>query len=598
MAKCSGNQKLRLYTFDLNPPKHGGTTLMIQLLHKHKASCILFCIIAVQLLWFTYNFYFEKEGFHSDESWSYCFANANDDTSLYAKGPFELKNFNSWTSTETFREFIEVQRGREFFFGSVFYNMSRDYNPPLHSILLHAVCSFAPGTFSWWYAYVINILAFLLAMPFLYRLGKEYLNSPRLALALCAFYGCTTAAQNTYIYLRIYPLLTAFSIITVYLHCKLLRRHYKSLPLLCLSLFSISVLGYMSHYYFFILTFFLGLSFSVILFAKKRRHTLRFELYAYTATLLLSVFTVFVCFPRSIRALTLGTTLYEEQAPFFWELKRCIHLLIGETTGIPTEWSATQILIALFFTVYVILACRFLMRNEPFLTRRSRKNIRQTLCLFITRIDVLTVCLIFTIIASTAVIACISNVRYMEPFADRYLFMLMPLVAAVFLKITSQVCQKICRRTNTRGILLASLLFTSLLLNHILFPCKYLFQRFDTPNAAPSLTEITKNAEVIVVTSDAWRLVCYSTLLRESNHFFAVLADEWSEHMDSLDRLPADSATPVYVIIEEKKFSSHKIDNTIEDITGEYSTLHWAETANYLHTENSFGGKLSVWRLR
>lgn len=571
---------------------------MVQFLYKHKTAFILAFIIAAQLIWLTYTFHFQREGFHSDESWSYCFSNANDETSLYLKETEKirdyLKNFNQWVSTETFRDFIEVQRGREFSFDSVFYNMSKDYNPPLHSILLHAICSFAPETFSWWYAYIINILAFLLAMPFLYFLGKEYLDSSRLALTLCVFYGCTTAAQNTYIYLRIYPLLTAFSIITAYLHCKLLRRHYKSLPLLCLSLFSVSILGYMGHYYFFILAFFFTLSFSLCLFIKKRR----IELYAYAGTMLFSVLAVFVCFPRSIHALTLGTTLYEEQASLSWEIKRCIYLLLGETTGIPADWSAEQFFITLFFILYVFFGFRFLMRNEHFFSGHSCKDIPGIIYFRIKHLNMFTVCLFFTVSSSLAVIAYISNIRYMGLFTDRYLFMLMPLWTAVFIKITVSLCKKICRRRHWRTALLTSCLFISLLMNHILFPCSYLFRRFDTPNTTPSLTEITENAEVIVVTSDAWRLVCYSTLLRKSNHFFAVLADDWPAHMVSLDRLPSDHTSPVYLIIEEKKFPSDKIEDTLSGIAEEYSTLHWAEKATYLHTENSFSGKLSVWQLR
>lgn len=594
-------------------------------LNRHKTTLILMSIILVQLLWITYTFHWQREGFHPDESWSYCFANANNDTALYEDSNGLLKNFNSWIDSHTFRDFIEVQKGREFSFDSVFVNMSKDFNPPLHSLLLHAVSSFAPETFSWWYAYIINVFAFLLAMISLYFFGKEYLHSSKCSFVLCAFYGSTTAALNTFVYLRIYPLLTAFAILMLYLHCKLFHKHYKSLPKILSALFCTAVLGYMGHYYFFILAFFLSAFFSLVLLIQKRR----FDFYAYAGTMLSSVIVTFLFFPRAMVAMTIGTN-YIEQAPLLWEIKECFYMLFGETTGIPIFTSLEQFVFVLIFALLFIAAFSFLMRKEHWyyivrkkmyiffrrLTQKRFSYVGHTIKMKIKKWDLYSLSLLFTLCCTLITIADISTILHMGIYSDRYLFMLMPMWTAIFVKALISLCRKICNSKRLAAVVLSISLLVCLILNHILFPCNYLLKRFDEPSNTPLLAEITKNAEVILITSLDWHLVFYSTLLKDSNYFFALKVDDWMTHMDSLDQLPSNSS-PVYLIIEQDYFRSedhvrqkemNESMRLLEDITKskyapsdiatKFSTLHWSTKAEYLHTENSFCGNLSVWQLR
>lgn len=594
-------------------------------LNQHKTALILMSIILLQLLWITYIFHWQREGFHPDESWSYCFANANDDTALYEDSNGLLKNFNLWVNSQTFRNFIEVQKGREFSFDSVFVNMSKDFNPPLHSLLLHAISSLAPETFSWWYAYIINIFAFLLATISLYFFGKEYLHSSKLALALCAFYGCTTAAQNTFVYLRIYPLLTAFAVLMLYLHCKLFYKHYKSLPSILFTIFCIAVLGYMGHYYFFILIFFLSAFFSLVLLVQKRR----IDFYAYAGTVLASVIVTFLFFPRAMVAMITGTN-YIDEAPLSWEIKECIYMLFGETTGIPIYSSLEQFFFVLIFALLFIGAFFFLMRKEHWFhlyrkkvylsfRRMSKKSflyIGLSIKKHMKKLDIFSLALLFALFCTLITIADISTILHMGIYSDRYLFMLMPIWTAIFVKVLVYLCRKICRCQRLTAVLLSICLFVCLVLNHILFPCNYLLKRFDEPSNTPTLTEITQDANVILITSLDWHLVFYSTLLKDSNNFFALKVDNWMSHMDSLEQLPPNDS-PVYLIIEQDYFRSedyvrqtemNESTRLLEDITkskyapsdiaAKFSTTQWATKTEYLHTENSFCGNLSVWQLR
>ena len=115
-----------------------------------KKSIILTAIILAQVIMLFFIFSKCKQGFHSDEVWSYGFANsveskeldiANDGTSL----------MNRWRDSEDFRRYITVEEDQRFRYDAVLYNTNNDYNPPLQLLILHTICSFFPGKFSWYF---------------------------------------------------------------------------------------------------------------------------------------------------------------------------------------------------------------------------------------------------------------------------------------------------------------------------------------------------------------------------------------------------------------------------------------------------------------
>ena len=188
---------------------------------NHKKYFFLFIIITLQLAHFTYVFACQREGVHSDENWSYGFANAYYQKQLYCDEKGNRTNFDTWTDTKVFHDYTEVSEDQRFSYGSVWFNMEEDFSPPLHSALLHTICSFFPNSFSWWYAYIINIPSFIMAMICLYLLGKQLTHSENTALFICFFYSSLSGALNTFIYLRTYALLTALALLYSLLHCRM-----------------------------------------------------------------------------------------------------------------------------------------------------------------------------------------------------------------------------------------------------------------------------------------------------------------------------------------------------------------------------------------
>lgn len=582
---------------------------------KHKYALAFIIITLIQLVIITYTFDWQREGYHSDENWSYGFANSYYQTHIFQDSEGNLINYNQWVSSQAFRDYIEVQNGETFAFDSVLFNMSKDLNPPFHSLVLHAICSFFPDTFSWWHAYLINIFSFILAMLFLYLFGKEFFSSNKMALALCFFYGFTTAALNTYIYLRSYAFVTAMAILLSYLHCYIYRRHFsKILPQLLVIYFTI-ILGCLNHYYFFALAFCFAAIFCIYLLLCKKW----LALFSYAFTMLISVFTIFIIYPESRNLLLSGNDIYDSHFFFSWEIKRCIYFLFGETTGLPIDGSKDQLLIILFFTIVLIFSLFFLLRKEVWFLRFKKRlyyffhNIPANIPHIWENCDKFPIMLFLIVSTCLVIIAKISNIHAMGPYADRYLFILMPLFTAIWIRFLAYIAKKISgRRHKIKYIIVFSFLFSSLALNHILFPCNYLFERECN---GPSIPELTRDANVIFITSADWQMVSYSSMLRNSKNFFAVFTDQWDKSMASLEQLPnADS--PVYLIIEQDAFRSEAserhhmteserlyenattIDSSPSQIAEKYSACSWSTMHNPIQTEYSFCGKLSIWQLR
>lgn len=55
-------------------------------------------------------------------------------------------------------EYMTAKKGNRFDFASVWWNQTQDVHPPFYYALLHTVCSLLPGTFSKWYAGMINMM--------------------------------------------------------------------------------------------------------------------------------------------------------------------------------------------------------------------------------------------------------------------------------------------------------------------------------------------------------------------------------------------------------------------------------------------------------
>ena len=88
------------------------------MIKKRNIVIVLTAIILLQLGFITYMFAFQKEGFHSDDNWSYGFANADEGGWIYHDDSGKSRNFNKWTDGKVLWDYITVQKGKQFDFGA------------------------------------------------------------------------------------------------------------------------------------------------------------------------------------------------------------------------------------------------------------------------------------------------------------------------------------------------------------------------------------------------------------------------------------------------------------------------------------------------
>ncbi len=238
-----------------------------------------------------------KQGYFVDELWSYGLANSYYHPHVYSDDALEER----WVSGEYFRNYLEVLPEQRFRYGSVVYNQTQDYHPPLFYMVLHTISSFFPNTFSKWYGIIPNIVYFAVSMCLLFALARQIYKSEWLALIPVIAYGFSAGAISNVIYIRMYVLLMVWVLVLFNLHVKwIMEDKMQSRDWLALIL--VTYLGYMSHYYFFVIAFFTAVFyFFYLLWEGKRRTLLK-----YCTAMFVSLLLVALTFPVAYEKLFSG----------------------------------------------------------------------------------------------------------------------------------------------------------------------------------------------------------------------------------------------------------------------------------------------------
>ncbi len=597
---------------------------MKTLLYRHRHSFFLALIILFQLFYITYTFC-QREGWHIDEAWSYGFANADHQVGININKDKEIINYSQWLDSSIFREYIEVQSEGTFQFGSTYYNCTVNHNnPPLHNLMLHAVCSFFPNTFSWWYSYFINVISFVIAAIALYALARELMHSQNAALLTCIFYGFSTGALNTFIYLRMYAFLTALVILLCYIHARLYNKRFQKNTLCFISLFFLTVIGGSTQYIFLFLAFCMTAVFSLYLLFSKRWKTLL----CYCGVMALSAATVFLLWPYDIEKFT-TPSLYGVEMPYLWEIKYCLQCIFNQTLGIWIPYpnplrNAILLIVSVYVLILVTALCFIFRKNSRFKNLINRmhtstatwiKHIPKRLY----HMNKLYLLFSFTWIGTMLVIAKTCNIFVMGKHADRYLFCLFPIVAVLFSGMLYKSVQHIPLKPFRSSkkipfISFAGLLIIFLTVNHIYYPCNYLFERHCD---APPISQIVQDSNVILLSKSFENLPFYPPMLLNTRHFFISSpfddVDTTIEAMNKLEDnnsavyliaeapyfLPEDykrdESKPDYIYDRESMFASpYKLSEYLDKI----SSCSWIKEKTYIQTEDSFKGTLVVYKLR
>ncbi len=351
---------------------------------------MLALLILLQMGYTTYVFAFRKQGFYSDEIFSYGLANSYYQPYMGIPGDAEdlghaqfvmgedgnlrmdleksgLVDSYQWVPGSRFQEYLSVQPGQRFAYGSVIYNQSLDMHPPLYYLLLHTVCSLFPDSFSVWYAYVLNMLFLIGVQIFLFLTAREISRSSVAALLSCVLYGGSAGALNTFMFLRQYSLQTmlclmfTFFAVRVYHKRKAVFSDYKFDFLgAVLSAFA----AFMTQYYSIIYVGAFTLFYCAILLLEKRWK----KMFLFGCSML-AVLGVFIAlWPYMFGQYGALEESYEVGIPFAMQMKVLLRQLCRNCFGFSFSMLATPfwsiVLPPLLFMVIFIPALLLPFRDE------------------------------------------------------------------------------------------------------------------------------------------------------------------------------------------------------------------------------------------
>lgn len=233
----------------------------IKKINIHIVLVVLLLVQGVFMLWYGNM----KSGYFVDEIWSYGLSNSYYHAQIWEDGALD----ETKVDTKMFEDYLVVNDGEEFSYGSVIYNQTHDSHPPLFYIVLHTISSFFPGEFNKWFGIIPNIFYFLVAQVFLYKIGKLFTQNKFFPLMALLLLGFNIAAVNMVTYIRMYMLMTTFALIFSYFHLKTILN--KKIVVSDWIMLFVSVAGGMlTHYFFVIFAFPWVVIFLIWLISRKQ----------------------------------------------------------------------------------------------------------------------------------------------------------------------------------------------------------------------------------------------------------------------------------------------------------------------------------------
>ena len=262
---------------------------VLNILKKYGGILILTLVLLIQIISLVYAGT-QKTGLHIDEHYSYILSNSYDAECVV--NATEL--WNKWLDGDAFRELLTVEEGERFAYDTVYKNNAQDAHPPLFYFLLHTLCSFFPGVFSPWIGIIMNIVLVVLTQIVLYKLSYELTGSSLWSVVPVVLYGSMRAFFDMTIFIRMYSLMTLFTVLLLWQHYRLATKENKYKPIIWCGV--LTFLGTFTHYYFAIFAFFLAIAACVFLLIWKNWK----YLCIYAGSMLSGVILVFVVYPAGI----------------------------------------------------------------------------------------------------------------------------------------------------------------------------------------------------------------------------------------------------------------------------------------------------------
>lgn len=481
-----------------------------------------------------------KYGYHIDELLSFAHANSSEGGFLF---PAKISGlvfdendivFNKWVEPEVFWNYLTVQENEAFRYSEISNNLSDSVHPPLYYFLLHTVSSFFPETLSKWLGIVPNMVLFSLVLLVLYKTGVLLLQSKGKSLLACAVFGLSIEAVNVTIFIRSYLLLTLLTLLLVLEVIKLFLDE-KSKPGRFFFVFLFSILGLLTHYYFYVFFVIFSTIVSLSLWVRKQNRTL----FSFLGIILFALVLSFLISPNIIRHLFSSIRGIEAG----------VRAVLGSI--------ALACITIISLLVYRIIRKKNVHKEFPTVhtaIRKMRIDL-QTIIEKSSTIELMFIVLFLSLLLTAIVIKLVAPP--MDVHSDRYFFNLIPLLcltgtALLFLIANKHLSGK------KYSVLISITIITISIFTNIFIPSAYVFP--PTENRALLNQEIQDSFCLFITDSDG-------KIHNFADVFFT------AERVFSARGISATSITNAFSQLKDPQKITIIINNQIPQIPEELSIL-------------------------
>lgn len=222
-----------------------------------------------------------KEDFHVDELLTYNLA--NDDSWFEPEDGISYRPAN--------QAFLDAMTSNGTFeLDHVWEQQKNDVHPPLYYILVHAICTLFPNSFSVWYAAVINVLFAILTLHIFRKIVCLFINNIHVNYMISLAYIFSAGVISLSTFMRMYVMVMFWVTLFAYI---ILKNISKFRWEVFLELALITIGGALTHYYFILYVFFMSAVIVIVLVFQKRIK----EILMYLLSMIISGMISYFIFP-------------------------------------------------------------------------------------------------------------------------------------------------------------------------------------------------------------------------------------------------------------------------------------------------------------
>ena len=304
---------------------------------------ILFVVALILIILVMVFFINKKEGFHCDEVFSYGSSNSNYSNVFYSYWKIDPEKLffdeyvmqgnifdvignvkyyyiddteerdrlikekedeqtEKWRTREEAIDYMQVTgNGDAFNFSSVYWNQISDVHPPLFYTIVNAVSSVIQNNSTKYIIFGINVVFFVLTAYFMRKILIE-IKKKELAVLTVLLYGLSIAGISTVIFLRMYMMLTFFTVVFLYLNIKIINNDFHVDRRKIIELILTTVGGFLTQYFFCFYALLVVIIMSIIFLIKKKYK----ELLKYISIFVVSAIIGILIFPMSLYHMFFG----------------------------------------------------------------------------------------------------------------------------------------------------------------------------------------------------------------------------------------------------------------------------------------------------